>query len=207
MGEQMDERRILIGVTGASGAIYAQRLTEVLLPLVPRIYLIATKAGRQVINFELEACDDRFSLVRAMQGRLSPQEGKVIRVLNNEDLFAPVASGSSAPDSMVLAPCSMGTLARISHGTSSNLLGRAADVMLKQKRQLIVVPRESPLNTIHLKNLLTLSEMGVDIVPPAPGFYQKPESIEDLVDFVVGKILETLKIDHTLYERWNHARL
>jgi flavin prenyltransferase len=201
------EHRILIGVTGASGAIYAERLIEILLPIVPRIYLVTTEAGEQVVQHELRPKAESFSLARAVKGELLPEEKNVIRLLKRDDFFAAVASGSSAPTSVVVLPCSMGTLARITHGISSNLLDRAADVVLKQKKQLIMVPRETPLNTIHLRNMLSLAEMGAQIIPPVPAFYQQPKSIADMVDFVVGKVLEALEIDHSLYKKWNSRML
>jgi 4-hydroxy-3-polyprenylbenzoate decarboxylase len=198
-----EEPRILVGVTGASGALYAERFVEVLRGLVPRIYLVCTETGAKVARHELRPHEGAFSLVKALAGELREEDRKIIRLCRNDDLFAPVASGSSAPTAMVVLPCSMGTLGRINHGISSNLLERSADVCLKQRRTLIVCPRETPLNTIHLRNMLSLSEMGVQIVPAMPAFYQHPKTLEDLVDFVVGRVLETLGFAHTLYPPWN----
>jgi 4-hydroxy-3-polyprenylbenzoate decarboxylase len=189
-----EDLRVLVAVTGASGAIYAQRLVEELLPRVSRIYLVGTVMGIKVANFELSARGEGFSLRRALAGKMNAEEKKVIRVFNNEDFFAPIASGSSAATHMVIVPSSMGTLARITTGLSLNLIERSADVMLKQKNPLIICPRETPFNTIHLRNMLQLAEMGVTILPPVPGFYQKPRSIADIVDFVVGRILEVLRL-------------
>lgn len=201
------ERRILIGVTGASGSVYAERLIQQCLKRFPRIYVVATSAASQVVDHELAKAGSEapgmVSLRALLAGDVSPEHRDIIRVLRNDDLFAPVASGSSAPTDMVVVPCSMGSLARIAQGQSTNLLERAADVMLKQHRRLIMVPRETPLNTIHLRNMLTLSEMGVAMVPAMPAFYQRPESIDDMVDFVVGRILELLDVDHDLYRPWN----
>ena len=196
--------RIFVGVTGASGAIYAERLVQILLPQVERIYLVFTDTAKQVVKHELQRHDSAFSLVTAAEGNLTTaEERKVIRILKNDDLFAPVASGSSAPTKMVIVPCSMGTLARINHGISGNLLERAADVCLKQARSLVVVPRETPMSLVHLRNLVNLAELGARIVPAMPAFYQHPKSIEDLVDFVVGRALEMLDIPHKLYLPWN----
>ena len=188
------EKRILIAVTGASGSVYADRLLKILLPIVSRIYIVCTETGEQVAKHELPS-EPGGPLCNAISGRLSAEEKEIIRVFKNTDFFAPIASGSSAPHAMVVVPCSMGSLSRIAHGTSSNLLERAADVMLKQKRQLILCPRETPFSLIHLRNLTSLAEAGAEIVPMMPGFYQKPSSIDDLIDFCVGKIMEQLGID------------
>jgi 4-hydroxy-3-polyprenylbenzoate decarboxylase len=198
--------RILVAVTGASGAIYAERLIDVLRKKVPRIYLLATASGLQVIRHELKPQQEGFSLVRTLSGELSTEDKQVIRLCRSDDLFSPVASGSSVPTAMVVLPCSMGTLGRIHAGVSSNLLERAADVVLKQKKSLILCPRETPLNTIHLRNMLGLAEMGAHIVPAMPAFYQAPREISDLVDFMVGRVLEALELPHDLYPAWN-ARL
>jgi 4-hydroxy-3-polyprenylbenzoate decarboxylase len=198
-----DAPRILVGVTGASGSIYAERLVEVLREIVPRIYLVATDTGLQVVRHELKPREEGFSLVKALSGELAERDRGVIRVVKNDDLFAPVASGSSAPTAMVVLPCSMGSMARINQGISSNLLERAADVCLKQQRKLVICPRETPLSVVHLRNMLSLAEMGVSIVPAMPAFYQGPKSIGDMVDFVVGRVLEMLGLEHALYPPWN----
>jgi 4-hydroxy-3-polyprenylbenzoate decarboxylase len=197
------DQRILVGVTGASGSVYAERLISFLSQRVPRVYVLFTETGKQVVRHELRPHDDGFSLARAAAGELHDAEKSVIRLLRNDDLFAPVASGSSAPTAMVVVPCSMGTLARINQGISGNLLERSADVCLKQKRPLIICPRETPLSTIHLRNMLSLSEMGAHIVPAMPAFYQGPETMGDMVDFVVGRLVEALGFDHDLYKAWN----
>jgi len=196
-------RRLVVGITGASGSIYAERLISEALDHFDRIYLIATDSGRQVVEHELKVHDDGFSLIKALRAELNDKEKNIIRVLNNSDLFASIASGTSAPTDMVIVPCSMGTLARVSHGLSSNLLERVADVALKEKIPFSVVPRETPLSTLHLENLLKLSQYGVNIVAPMPGFYQNPKSLDDTINFVVGKILESLKVEHQLYKKWN----
>ncbi|MFK7825707.1 MAG: UbiX family flavin prenyltransferase [Oligoflexales bacterium] len=198
-----EEKRIVVGITGASGAIYANRLIEELLARVTRVYCIATDAGRQVSDFELNDSECSFNLKKAIAGEVEAEHRQTLRIFNNDDLFSPIASGSSAPSHMVILPCSMGSLARISNGMSSNLLERAADVALKQKIPLIICPRETPLNTIHLQNMLSLSQMGVQIVPMMPAFYQKPKTIRDLIDFMVGRILELLGLEHKLYVPWN----
>lgn len=195
--------KVMIAVTGASGSVYAERLVEALLTKVNRIYLVASQSGKQVVAHELRKKEVGFSLRAALQGELDPKHRDCIRVFDESDLFAPVASGSSVPSHMVVVPSSMGTLARIHHGLSSNLIERAADVMLKQGKPLIICPRETPLNTIHLENMLGLSKLGVKIVPAMPAFYQHPTTIDDLIDFVVGRILELLNLEHDLYRKWN----
>jgi len=197
------KRRLVVGVTGASGSIYAEKLISEGLQYFDRIYLVFTDSGYKVSEHELKQHNNGFSLVRASRGELTEDERNVIRVLKNSDLFAPIASGTSAPTDMVIVPCSMGTLARISHGFSSNLLERVADVALKEKINFSIVPRETPLSTLHLENLLKLSRYGVNIVAPMPGFYQNPQTLDDSINFVVGKILESLHIDHQLYKKWN----
>jgi flavin prenyltransferase len=192
--------RILLGVTGASGSVYASRLLEILSEKVERVYLVATTTGEKVAKHELGADS---LLLRALAGKLEKSEKDVIRVFGADDLFAPCASGSSAPDAMVVTPCSMGSLARIATGISGNLLERSADVVLKQKRKLLICPRETPLSLIHLRNMTALMEAGAEMIPLMPGFYQHPKDIEAVVDFCVGKILEQLNIPHDLYRPWN----
>nr|MDW7534792.1 flavin prenyltransferase UbiX [Candidatus Nitrotoga sp.] len=128
-----------------------------------------------------------------------------LRVFGRDDWFAPMASGSNPGDAMVICPCTMGTLAAVSTGLSDDLITRAADVMLKEGRPLILVPRETPLSAIHLENMLRLSRAGATILPPNPGFYYHPKSVQDLVDFVVARILDHLGVGHTLVERWGQA--
>lgn len=193
-------QKILIGVTGASGSVYAEQLLQFLMKSVDRIYLVATESGKKVSAFELES---KSLLMRALTGKLTKDEKIKIRVFESSDLFAPCASGTSAPDAMVVVPCSMGTLSRIAHGHSSNLLERSADVMLKQRRKLLVCPRESPLNLIHLRNMTALVEAGAEMIPLMPGFYNKPKSIDDIIHFSVGKIAEQLQLDHDFYKPWN----
>lgn len=204
-------QRIIVGVTGASGSVYAEKLIEVLLETeaVDRVYLVATDSGRQVVRHELDAKREGFSLARLLDdGKKSPLSelkdfsGK-LRLFKNDDLFAPIASGSASGTQMVVLPCSMGSLGRIANGMSSNLLERAADVLLKESRPLIVSPRETPFNTIHLSNMTKLAEAGAKIAPAMPAFYNKPKSIEELVDFVVARILDLMSIDSQLLKRWN----
>ncbi len=198
--ESVIPARVLIGVTGASGAVYADRLLEILAEKIERVYLVVTNAGEKVVKHELSA---ESLLLRSLSGSLGKLEKGVIRTFGVDDLFAPCASGTSAPDAMVVTPCSMGTLSRIASGNSGNLLERSADVVLKQRRKLLICPRETPLNLIHLRNMTALVEAGAEMIPMMPGFYQKPKDINALVDFCVGKILEQLSIPHDLYKPWN----
>ena len=199
----LKDMRVLVGVTGASGSVYAERLIEELAGRIPRVYVIFTETGAKVCRHELAPSGAGFSLLSLLGRGRGEVSSRVIRVFDDKDFFAPVASGSSAASHMVILPCSMGTLGRIRAGLSSSLIERAADVMLKQKRPLIVCPRETPLNTIHLKNMTSLSEMGAHIVPAMPAFYQKPSGISGLTGFMVGRVLELLHLDHELYRPWN----
>ncbi len=197
------DRRVTLAVTGASGSIYAERLLNILATKVPRIYVLCTDAGRQVVRHEVGRTNAEISLAAVCEGQIPEGLRTTIRVFDCNDLFAPIASGSSAPTDMIVVPCSMGTMARIATGMSSNLIERSADVVLKQRRRLVICPRETPLNSIHLRHMLSLSDMGAMIVPPMPAFYQQPRSVDDMVDFVVGRLLESLEIPHDLYGRWN----
>ncbi len=176
-----------------------------LLPRVGRIYICFSDAGKKVVDCELPSVSNPevLSLRDIARGEIADHAREVIRVFGANDLFAPIASGSSAPTDMIILPCSMGTLARIANGNSGNLIERAADVVLKQKRRLIVCPRETPLSLIHLRNMVLLAEAGAAIVPPMPAFYGQPKSVADLVDFVTGRIVEMLDIPHELYHKWN----
>ncbi|PNU20662.1 aromatic acid decarboxylase [Geothermobacter hydrogeniphilus] len=195
-------RKIVVGITGASGSIYGLRLIEELLCAQIKVSLLLSDAGRQVLGFEtgLQLDDDSAACETQLRGHFSA--GKSLLVYGMSDFFAPIASGSSAPDAVVICPCSMGTLGRIAAGLSDTLLERVADVALKEGRKLLLVPRETPFNQIHLENMLRISRAGGQILPAMPGFYQQPESIDDLVDFVVGKILDQLGVEHQLFKRW-----
>ena len=196
------DKKVLVAVTGASGAIYAERLLQELTTRVSRVYLVMTDAAKQVVQHELSP--QKQSLIgQILAGQLSDSQKSVIRYFSVDDLFAPVASGSSVPTDMIVVPCSMGSLARIATGQSTNLLERSADVVLKQKKNLIICPRETPLSQIHLENMLSLSKLGVQILPLMPAFYQKAKTVEDLVDFLVGRMLEGLGLEHQLYVPWN----
>ena len=192
-----------MALTGASGVQYGFRLLECLLESKATVYLMISKAAQIVIGMETEmplparAGDIQKALIEKYKC-----DEQQLSVFGEDEWTAPVASGSSNVDSMVVCPCSMGALSAIATGASNNLIERAADVTLKERKKLIIVPRESPYSDIHLENMLKLSRMDAVIVDANPGFYNKPESIEDLVDFVVGKILDQLKIDNDLQPRW-----
>ena len=194
---------VTLALSGASGMAYGLRLLECLLAADLCVYLLVSQAAHIVAKQELGVAlparpiDLEKQLVQSLQAR----EGQ-LRVFGREDWNAPVASGSNPADAMVVCPCSMGTVAGIAHGLSDNLIERAADVMLKEQRKLILVPREAPFSTLHLENMLMLSRMNVVILPANPGFYHRPTHVEDLIDFVVARILDQLGIQHTLMSRW-----
>ncbi|GLC32545.1 UbiX family flavin prenyltransferase [Clostridium omnivorum] len=188
-------KKIIIGITGASGSIYAIRLIQELLKKDIFVHIVCTDNGKKVMKFETNVNIDEWV-------RILKETYNHVKLEDINDLFSGVASGSYKFDAMVVVPCSMGTLAEISNGLAKNLLCRAADVALKENRKLILVPRETPLNAIHLENMLKLSKLGVSILPAMPGFYHKPESMEDLINFVVGKILDSLSIENILFKKW-----
>ncbi|EZQ19199.1 UbiX family flavin prenyltransferase [Pseudomonas sp. G11-1] len=199
----MAERRVTLAVTGASGAQYALRLLECLVQAEVQVLFLISQAAQLVVatETELQLPPKPQALEQFLTERYQAKPGQ-IRVYGKQDWMSPVASGSGAPSAMVVCPCSTGTLSAIATGASNNLIERAADVALKERRQLILVPRESPYSTIHLENMLTLSRMGAVILPASPGFYHQPQSIDDLVDFVVARILNQLGIEQTLLKRW-----
>ena len=202
-----EPRTITLALTGASGAQYGIRLMEVLLGQGYRVYLMVSKAAHIVIatetayKFPAQAAQLEAYLLEKFQA----SEGQ-LRVFGKEDWMAPVASGSGAPSSMVVCPCSTGSLSAIATGASNNLIERAADVALKERRQLILVPREAPYSEIHLEHMLKLTRMGAVIIPASPGFYHQPKSIEDLVDFIVARILNQLGIEQTLLAKWGEQK-
>ena len=199
----MKRRHIVLAITGASGAIYGLRLGRELIHSGMRLTMLISRAGCAVLEEECGLNWDGSAAEVQLQLRTHFHDmDSQLSYFAENDLSAPVASGSSAPDAMVIAPCSMGTLSRVANGNSGNLLERCADVMLKERRQLVMVPRETPLHEIHLENMLRLSRLGAMIIPAMPAFYHHPQSADDLVDFVVGKVLDNLDISHTLYKRW-----
>lgn len=194
---------VTVAITGASGAQYGLRLIDVLVAAGHEVWVMISKAAHMVIATEtdvsLPAQPKR--LEEALMQRSGAQV-RQIRCFGREDWMAPVASGSGAPSAMVICPCSTGTLSAVATGASNNLIERAADVAIKERRTLVLVPRETPLSPIHLEHMLTLSRLGAVILPAAPGFYHRPQCLEDVVDFIVARILNQLGITHTLVPRW-----
>ena len=181
--------KIVVGITGASGSIYAIRLMEVLKLAGHEIHVVMTDSAEKVVQYE---CEKTINDIKQMAAVF----------YDVHDVGAAIASGSFKMDAMIVIPCSMKTAASIANGITDNLLTRAADVMLKEFRTLIVVPRETPMHAGHLENLLKLSRLGARIIPACPGFYHKPESLNDLVDMMVGKVCDSLGVEHELFKRW-----
>jgi 4-hydroxy-3-polyprenylbenzoate decarboxylase len=192
-------------VTGASGSCYGMRLIEQLVLAGHDVSVVFTDAGREVsafeLGFQLPTEDARVAAV-ALAAFLELPTAEKVRVAYPDDMFDAMASGSHRTDAMIVAPCSMGFLASVAHGLADDLPERAADVMLKERRPLVLVPRETPMSLIHLRNLTAAAEAGAIIVPAMPAFYTKPESVDDLVNFVVGKVLDVLDVEHDLFKRW-----
>lgn len=198
-----ERRRLGLAMTGASGAIYGLRLLRYLLASDAEIHLVLSAAARVVFREELglQLPTRPEDLAASLRAETGIDDG-VLRAYAQEDWFSPLASGSHAPEALVICPCSGGSLAAIAQGISNNLIERAADVMLKEGKKLILVPRESPVSAIHLENMLKLARLGVCILPASPGFYQRPQSVDDLVDFVVARILDQLGIARQIGPRW-----
>lgn len=201
------KEKITIAITGASGSAYALRLIECLIAADYQLYVLCSSAARVVfdteVNLKLPSSPSAAGEFLTEKFTAKPEQ---ITFFGKEEWFSPVASGSAAPKKMIVCPCSTGTLAAISQGMSDNLIERAADVVIKERGQLILLPRETPYSTIHLQNMLTLSQMGVTIMPASPGFYHNPTSINDLVDFMVGRILDHLNIEQSIMPRWGYQK-
>ncbi len=192
-------RRLVVAITGASGAPYAIRFLEEASRHYEEIYLTLSDQALQVISLETGRAVNASNLsAETLLGHSCPS----LRFVNKKDYFSPPASGSFRHDGMVIVPCSMGTAGRIANGISDDLVTRAADVCLKERRKLILVPREMPWNLIHLRNMMQLAEAGAIILPACPGFYHRPQTIDDLVNHVVGRILQQLGIEQTLVPQW-----
>lgn len=194
---------VTVAITGASGAQYGLRLLQALIAANCRVYVLLSSAALIVIRTETDFAisDDEQEQLVQLQQLTGAKSGQLV-LMSKMDWFAPVASGSSSPAQMVICPASGGTLSAVACGASNNLIERAADVALKERRKLILVPRETPYSDIHLENMLKLSRMGAVILPASPGFYQKPAGINDLVDFIVARIMDQLGIPQTLLAPW-----
>lgn len=196
-------RTVAVGITGASGAVYAARTVATLLERGCQVELVASEFGRRLLRDELgpEAAVERFEPYLAARYGEGVHHGR-LTLHTNKDVGATIASGSFECEGMVIVPCSMKTLSGVAHGASRNLIERAADVMLKERRRLIIVPRETPMSLPQLRNLVLCAEAGAVVLPAMPAFYQQPETLDDLADFITGKILSALGFTHRLYPAW-----
>jgi len=196
-------KTVCLAFTGASGMPYGIRLLECLLEAGCHVQLLYSQVAQIVAKQEMDL--DLPGRAKEVAAHFRAQYASLpgtLDVYGREEWFAPVASGSNPPDAMVVCPCTMGTLAAIAQGLADNLIERAADVVLKERRTLILVPRETPFSAIHLENMLRLAQAGAVILPPNPGFYHQPQSVEALVDFIVARILDHLAVPHALMQRW-----
>ena len=197
-------KKFVAAITGASGSIYGIRLIDKLLDTDHYVHIIVSSESFKIIKYET-GIDWQGQTQKEVKQQIKKHfngRGEFSFHFEN-DLWAPPSSGSFKTDAMIIAPCSMKTLAGIAHGYASNLIERAADVTIKEGRKLIICPRETPFSAIHLNNMLTLAQIGVHVVPPIPAFYHKPSTLNDLVDFAVGKLLDVAGINHTLYKQWS----
>lgn len=199
-------RSVTLAFTGASGMAYGLRLLECLLDAGVRVALVYSQAAQIVAKQELDIVlparpQDATAVLQERHGA----RGDLLSVYGRDDWYAPIASGSSPTDAMAICPCSMGTLAAVANGLADNLIERAADVALKERRRLVLVPRETPLSIVHLENMTRLARAGAVILPANPGFYHRPQRIEDLVDFVVARVLDHLDVPNAIAPRWGRA--
>lgn len=203
MNVEKTMKTITLAFTGASGMPYGMRLLECLLQSGARVQLVYSQAAQIVASQEMDIVLPARArdAARELRARFGSFDGELC-VYGRDDWFAPMASGSNPGDAMVICPCTMGTLAKVAAGISDDLIARAADVMIKERRTLILVPREMPFSELHLENMLRLSRAGAVIMPPNPGFYFRPESVQQIVDFVVARILDHLGVENALLPRW-----
>jgi 4-hydroxy-3-polyprenylbenzoate decarboxylase len=201
-------RTVTLAFTGASGLAYGLRVLECLLAAECRVFLVYSSAAQIVAKQECDLAlpTQPREATRQLTERYGSRDGQ-LTVFGREDWMAPIASGSNPAAAMAICPCTMGTVGAIAAGLADNLITRAADVMLKERRPLVLVPRETPFSAIHLDNLLKLAHAGAVILPPSPGFYDRPRAITDLVDFVVARVLDQLAVPHTLGPRWGEDRI
>jgi flavin prenyltransferase len=201
-------RVVALAWTGASGMGYGLRLLSCLIQSGTEVWLIYSQAAQIVAKQELDLTlpTRPIDAEREFGARFEAKDGQ-LRVFGRDDWNAPLASGSNPPDAMVVCPCTMGTLAAIAAGLSDNLIERGADVMLKEQRKLVLVPRETPFSAIHLENMLKLARAGAVVLPANPGFYHRPQAVEAVVDYVVARVLDQLDIENNLMQRWGDARV
>lgn len=192
-----------LAITGASGSPYALRLLQVLLQKGHQVYLLISGDGLKIVSDETGVLlkGSETDIQYALERQFDLKEGQ-LRFFDEDNMYAPIASGSAPVDAMIMIPCSMKALAAVANGFASNLIERAADVTLKEGRKLVIVPRETPLSAIHLRNMLTLAEMGCPIIPAMPAFYHHPKHLQDMVDFIVGRVLDSLGLENDLSPRW-----
>lgn len=195
-------RPIIVAMTGASGVLYGIRLIQVLAEMEKEVNLVISDSARLVLHEELEITPKSFHRIEDLTEVFDEKILSRIKLHSPKDFTASIASGSYPTEGMIIIPCSMGTLGAVANGISQNLIHRAADCTLKEGRKLVIVPRETPLNAIHLENMLKLSRLGVSVVPAMPAFYSGAQSIQDIVDFMVGKVLDQFGLSHALYPRW-----
>jgi flavin prenyltransferase len=202
----MKSNTISVAMTGASGADYGLQLLKHLIKAKKKVYVMVSQPAQIVINTETSLrVSSRPTEIEKTLIEFTQAEPEQLTVFAKDQWMAPVASGTNPADAMVICPCTVGTLSAVACGASKNLIERAADVMLKEQRKLIMVVRETPLSVIHLENMLKLAKMGVVMMPATPGFYMKPQSIQDIVDFMVARILDHLDVAHNLLPRWSEA--
>lgn len=212
--ENQQSYPVVLAISGASGFIYGFEMLRFFLENHFKVELVLSDSAAKVAKYEHDLIIDTSSpeaiketLINELQKQSHNINDELLSVWGHSDIAASVSSGSYRTQGMIVAPCSMATLANIAHGTSNNLIARAADVVIKEKRKLVLMPRETPLSPIHLKNMYELSQIGVHIVPAAPGFYHRPEKLQDMVDFMVGKTLDAFGVDHELFKRWIKGRI
>jgi flavin prenyltransferase len=198
---------LVLALTGASGAPYGVRLLEVLVAAGRTVHLTISPAAIVVLERELDRRVrlNGFSLADLLGAKARELDARLVHFHHHTDFYAPIASGSFLTGGMVICPCSMGTIGAIAHGLSQNLIHRAADVHLKEQRPLILVPRETPLNVLQLRNLVASAEAGAVVLPAMPAFYQRPKTLEDAVNFIVGRVCDQLGVKHDLFKRWGQA--
>ena len=202
----MTNRAITVAMTGASGALYGMRLIEMLLGAGEQVYLLISNPGRMVIQSEIGLkLSSRPNEIRTAIGEHLGTAVDRLQVYGREDWSSPIASGSNVPRAMVVCPCTAGTLGAIASGANRSLMERAADVVLKEQRQLILVVRETPFSVLHLENMLSLARAGAVIMPANPGFYDQPAGLGELVDFMVARVLDHLGVEHELMHRWGNS--